>query len=151
MRPTTAKTEIKDDLALLEQDFSFLGRGKAKGEFVFEGITHLAGEVEGKITMESMADLFLERTALIKGEIHAKDINIYGEFKGTIFSQGRIVVYPPAKISGKIHAKNLIVYPGAVLDVEYHSDDDQTTNTPGTQGTNISALPHPSPSSSALN
>ncbi len=123
MRPAPESTLSGQDLALLEQDFSFLGRGKAKGEFVFEGITHLAGEVEGKITMEQAADLFLERTALVRGEIYARDINIYGEFKGTIFSSGRIVVYPPAKISGKIHAKNLIVYPGAVLDVEYHSDD----------------------------
>ena len=151
MRPTPATTEQNDDLALLEQDFSFLGRGKAKGDFVFAGITHLAGEVEGKITMDGEADLFLERTALIRGEIHAKDINIYGEFKGTIFSQGRIVVYPPAKISGKIHAKNLIVYPGAVLDVEYHSDDGPGSNITSPANPATSPAPSAGAANSSLN
>jgi cytoskeletal protein CcmA (bactofilin family) len=116
---------MNTELQLIDQDFSFLGKGtKVKGEFHLSGITHIACQLEGKLFMEKEMDLYIERDGLVKGNIEGHNIEIHGRFEGNILSTGKISIFPPAQISGKINAKHLMVFPGAVLDIEYHTKND---------------------------
>ncbi|MEI8347765.1 MAG: polymer-forming cytoskeletal protein [Pseudomonadota bacterium] len=49
------------------------------------------------------------------------NVEIHGHFDGILHASGKITVYPPAQLSGKVKYKDLVVYPGSVLDIEYHS------------------------------
>lgn len=105
-------------------DFSFLGKNsKITGVFHLVGATHLASDIEGELVMENNAKLCIERSGSFKGTIKCHDIEIYGTFDGTLSASGRAIVYPPATLRGKINAQNLIVYPGATLNVDGHTDN----------------------------
>lgn len=100
-------------------DFSFLGKGsKMKGIFHLTGITHISSELEGELTMETKAHLYLERNGKFKGSIKCHDIEIYGELEGTLESTGKVTVYPSASIKGKISSNDIIIYPGACLNID---------------------------------
>ncbi|MEI8346039.1 MAG: polymer-forming cytoskeletal protein [Pseudomonadota bacterium] len=113
---------MNNEINLVNQDFSFLGKGgRVKGEFHLSGVSHIACELEGKLLMEKEMDLYIERDGKIKGSIECHNVEIHGHFDGILHASGKITVYPPAQLSGKVKSKDLVVYPGSVLDIEYHS------------------------------
>ncbi|MCP4911564.1 MAG: polymer-forming cytoskeletal protein [Oligoflexia bacterium] len=114
---------MSEIIHLKDQDYSFFGRGaKLKGEFNLQGVTHIAGQIEGDITMTGKEKVTIEPSALINGTLKCHDIEIFGVFKGELLSTGKITVYPSATLSGKIQAQNISIHPGAVVNMEGKTD-----------------------------
>ena len=110
---------MPDYIHIQNQDFSFLGKGaKMIGVFHLQGPTHIYSSMDGEIFMENKADLCIEKTGVFTGNIVCHNLEIYGRFEGKIQSTGKVTVYPPAVLKGVINSKNLIVYPGAVINIE---------------------------------
>ena len=106
-----------------ELQFSLLGRkSQLRGEFVFYGETYINCEVDGQITMGDEGKLILERDYVIVGDIFCQDVEIFGQFSGTINAEGTLVARSSAKISGTIKAKQISIYPGAEVNFEGHTE-----------------------------
>lgn len=104
---------------LKDQDFVFFGfKSKLKGSFQLQGISHIAGEVEGEIIMEDQKLLTLEPTSIVNGKIFCHDVEIFGTFIGEIEATGKVSVFPSAYIQGSINSNSLSIHPGAQLNME---------------------------------
>jgi cytoskeletal protein CcmA (bactofilin family) len=102
--------------------FNILGHGtRIKGELHFFGRSSVSGEIEGELVALEGSYLILEKTANVKGEISAFDVEIHGIFEGTITARGTLSLKPGSTVSGKIKATHLVVYPGAQLNSECES------------------------------
>jgi cytoskeletal protein CcmA (bactofilin family) len=105
-------------------EFSLIGKEcHLKGNFSFNGHTRIAGHLEGEIILENDAILSIEPEGSITGNIHCKDLEIYGRFDGEISSLGKVTIYPPAEVNGVLKSKNLAVYPGAILNLDGYTDN----------------------------
>lgn len=108
-----------DYINLESQDFSFLGKGShLEGSFQLKGTTRLASFIEGSINMKDNADLFIETSGKIRGEIVCHNLEVYGEIEGVVRATGKVSLYPPARFSGEISAENLVIYPGAQVNMD---------------------------------
>lgn len=114
---------ITEVLSLDQQSFTFIGKETAiKGEFIFSGIVKVAGQIEGQVEMAGKGQLTLERTGKLEGSVSGHHIEIFGRFKGNLYSTGKVVIWPSAEVLGKIEAKSLVIYPGATLNIEGHTE-----------------------------
>lgn len=105
-------------------NFTVLGQeSQLEGDFKFRGDILLASELKGSLTMLDDGKVILERTSNFNGNIFCKDIEIFGNFQGTINSSGTLSIRSSASVSGKINAKSLSIYPGATLNIEGHTLD----------------------------
>lgn len=105
------------------QTFSSLGKSTdLSGNFTFQGFTHLLGKLTGEITITN-AKLVLGIGSLTQASIHCADADIYGEFTGEIRASGNVVLYPTAVVTGKIIAKSLEILPGAVVNINGHTEE----------------------------
>ena len=101
--------------------FNVLGaQSKIKGEFHLSGPTTVCGEVDG--TIHTTARLVLDRQSRMQGTIHGHDIEITGYFRGEIFSTGTLSLKAGSEVSGTIKATNLVIYPGALVDMDGVAD-----------------------------
>jgi cytoskeletal protein CcmA (bactofilin family) len=108
---------------ILNQTFSSLGKSTdLSGHFSFQGQTHLLGKLKGEVTI-LQAKLVLEIGSVTEATIHCADADIYGEFTGEIRSVGVVVLYPTAVVNGKIIAKSLEILPGAVVNINGHTEE----------------------------
>lgn len=111
---------------LRDQDFSFLGKNSSfSGVFNLNGPTHLASQIEGEIYVKNNFELCIEQDGHIQGTIQCHDIDVYGSIEGTLESTGKVTIYPSAKVQGKIKAKDLIIYPGAVVNIDGVAEKEQ--------------------------
>lgn len=102
--------------------YSFLGKdSKFKGEFELTGLTKLASMVEGKIKMDPSSPLVLESSCHFTGEIVCHNLEIFGKVNGKIHATGKVIIRPTAVVNGEIKASNIVVYPGAVLNIDGHT------------------------------
>lgn len=107
-----------------KQNYNFIGLNtKLDGEHKFTGDTVIHGEVKGTIIIQDEGNLIFERTAHFEGTIYCKNLEVFGELKGTVKASGTLSVRSSAYVSGNIQANKLVVYPGAVLNVESHTDE----------------------------
>ena len=107
-------------------NFSLLGRNCIlEGDFIFTGDTIIGSQVKGQITIKDEGRLTLERNSQVEGTIVAHDVEVFGSFKGTIKASGTLTVRSSAEISGNIEASKLSVYPGAVLNIEGHTPEQE--------------------------
>lgn len=114
---------MTDYIKLKDLDFTFFGKGaKMTGSFHLHGPTHLSSIMEGELFMQENTNLCIEKNGRFKGTIHCHNIEIYGKFEGILESTGKITIYPSAFVKGKISSKDLIVYPGAILNIDGHAD-----------------------------
>lgn len=101
------------------QEFTYIGKKNSlKGEFIFIDQTHIAGNVEGAITMKENHRLTLEIGSTIHSKVQCFDLDIYGTFEGEIHSHGLVTFYPSAHFDGIITAKNIEIFPGAVVNMQ---------------------------------
>lgn len=121
---------ISQMLQLEQQIFTFIGqKNHLKGEFYFTGIVKIAGIVEGPIHILEGGSLTIERTGKVEGTINCFDIEIFGTFKGHLESEGKVVIWPSAEISGPVRASSLVIYPGAILNIEGHTNEQKNAST----------------------
>lgn len=113
------------------QEFTYIGKTtKIEGIFKFLGQTHLHGQIQGKIIMETSSKIVLEIGSFTEGTMECFDLDIYGEFIGEIKSLGRVTIYPTALFEGKIVAKTLEIFPGAVVNMNGHAEGHNDNNSP---------------------
>jgi cytoskeletal protein CcmA (bactofilin family) len=106
------------------QEFTYIGKAtKLTGSFIFNGPTHLQGHLQGDITVENAAKIVLEIGSYTEGLLECFDLDIYGEFLGNIKSSGRVTIYPTALFEGKIISKSLEILPGAIVNMNGHTEE----------------------------
>lgn len=101
------------------QEFTYIGKKNVlKGEFEFSDQTHIAGTIDGLISMKNNHKIILEISSHVNTVIHCYDLDIYGTCTGEIHAQGLVTFYPSANFEGKIYAKNIEIFPGAVINMQ---------------------------------
>ena len=105
------------------QNYNFISAGTyLEGELTFSGDTIINGHIKGTIIIKDEGHLIFERTSIFEGTIFCRDIEIFGTIKGTIKSAGTLNVRSSGQVSGNIEAQKLVVYPGALLNIEGHAE-----------------------------
>ena len=103
VQPTAPKMPTSTDmiktptnnLSIIKENFVVKATMKGKGSLV------IGGEFEGDITIDDT--LFIEKGAKCEGTIHAKNVKISGEFRGTVYATA-VEVTRSGKLNGKINA-----------------------------------------------
>lgn len=105
-------------------NFTVLGSGsKINGDLNLKGDIYIKCELEGTLSIEDESKIVFERGSSFKGNVYGHDIEIFGEVTGVIRANKTLTVRSSAKISGDIKAGNIIIYPGAVLNIDGHTAD----------------------------
>ena len=113
---------MSDYINIQQQDFSFMGEGsEISGKFKLKGSTRVASTIDGEITMSDQADLVIEHAGSLTGDLNCHNVEIYGNFMGTLKSSGKVTIFAPATVEGDISAATLKVLPGASLNVNGHT------------------------------
>lgn len=101
----------------------FGSQSEIKGELFLKGDITISSKVEGQINMLDQSKVTIEREGIVEGIIYCYDLEVFGEIKGHIKAEGNVVIRSSATVSGNIHAQNLTIYPGAVLNIEGHTQE----------------------------
>lgn len=106
------------------QEFTYIGKtSSVSGSFKFSGPTHLQGHLQGDITVSNSAKLVLEIGSQTEAKLECADIDIYGQFIGDIHSTGKVTIYPTAVVEGKIISRALEILPGAIINMNGHTEE----------------------------
>ncbi|MBC7711696.1 MAG: polymer-forming cytoskeletal protein [Rhizobacter sp.] len=106
------------------QTFTTIGKStNLTGNFNFVGTTHLLGKLEGVINVTAPAKIVLEIGSVTEATLSCGDLEVYGEFTGEIKSSGNVTLYPTAVVNGKIIAKSLEILPGAIVNMNAHTEE----------------------------
>lgn len=106
------------------QTFTTIGKSTVlSGNFNFVGTTHLLGKINGIITVTAPAKIVLEIGSVTEATLSCGDLEIYGEFTGEIKSTGIVTFYPTAVVNGKIIARSMEILPGAVVNMNAHTEE----------------------------
>lgn len=117
---------MEEYISLQNQDFTFIGKQTSlEGEFNFFGTTHIAGSIKGTIKVISNHELVVTHTGKIEGDVFCQDLNVYGTINGNITSKKTVKIFPTACVTGQIGAKNLCIYPGARINVEGNTENEE--------------------------
>jgi cytoskeletal protein CcmA (bactofilin family) len=114
-----------------EQDFrqfnyNILGtNSKVNGDIVLSGDAIITSTIEGSLEVLSTGKLVLERGSFIKGKIKAIDLEIFGKVEGTIECSGLVSIRASAEVTGSIKSARLVIYPGAVVEMNASSQDNE--------------------------
>ncbi len=84
-----------------------------KGNLFNKGPIQVNGIVEGEI--KSDENILIGETAIIKGPVIAKKIEISGEVKGLIQAYERLDIQHTGRVYGDINTKTLIIKEGAIF------------------------------------
>ena len=107
-----------------EKDFTFIGtRTLIEGILKLSGKTHINGHISGELHIEDKSLLTFETYSSFKGDVFCHDLEVYGNLDGSIQATGKVIIYPPAKVSGKIKSENLVIYPGAQVEIKADAED----------------------------
>lgn len=110
-------------MMIQNQTFTTIGKQTVlAGSFTFVGTTHLLGKITGEITVLAPSKIVLEIGSYTEATLLCADLEIYGEFTGEIKSSGNVTLYPTAIVNGKIMAKSLEILPGAVVNINGHTE-----------------------------
>ena len=94
---------------------ALLGRGSEfEGKLSFEGTVRIDGRFIGEIHSEDT--LIVGENALVTAEIRVKNVIVYGEVIGNIFSGTCVELHAPARVKGNITTPNLQADKGVVFD-----------------------------------
>lgn len=98
-----------------------------RGDLSSDGDAVIAGEVVGNVTCRQLT---ISRNALVKGDVTAEELIIYGEAFGTI-SAPRITFQPRCHVEGPVHCNWFKLEQGAYFEGKMHRTDcDETTVLP---------------------
>jgi len=112
-----------DIVDIKSQKYSFLGENcLITGNLKLSGQTMISSSIDGDIMIEDKSNLQIERSGFVKGSIYCHNLSIYGKVQGIIESTGKITIHSTAKVEGKITAECLKIYPGALVNIEGHSE-----------------------------
>lgn len=102
--------------------YNVLGaHSRIQGDLVLCGDAIVNSHIEGSIVVEEEGKLILERGSFVKGKIKAIDLDIFGQVEGDIDCSGLVSVRSSAVITGSIKSGRLVIYPGAVVEMNASS------------------------------
>ena len=114
---------------MTDQDFrqfnyNILGtNSKIMGDLVLSGDAIITSYIEGSIEVRDQGKLTLERGSFVKGRIKAIDLEIFGKVEGDIECSGLVSIRSSAEVSGSIKSARLVIYPGAVVQMNASSQE----------------------------
>ena len=98
-----------------DQVSGFLDKGtNVTGELEFAGTLRIDGNFQGSISTSD--NLIIGEHAVVHADIKVGDIEIHGQFFGTVEAKNRVQVFPTGRVRGDIHTPVLCVTAGAKLD-----------------------------------
>ncbi len=98
-----------------DQVSGFLDKGtNVTGELEFAGTLRIDGNFQGSISTND--NLVIGEHAVVHADIKVGEIEIHGQFFGSIEAKHRVEIFPSGRIRGDIHTPILNVNAGAVLD-----------------------------------
>lgn len=104
---------------LKESNLSILGKDLLiKGELHLSGNVRLSAKIEGIIIMKDQGELIIERRARIHGNLFCHNLELFGEYQGSITATGTVIIRSSAIFHGKLSAKTLSIYPGSIVNME---------------------------------
>lgn len=118
-----------NELDFKKLNFSIFGRNcEVEGNLKLHGDTLISSNLKGTITMIDNGKLTIERDSFINGDIYCNDVEIFGKFEGSIKASGTLIVRSSAIVSGNIQAKRISIYPGAILNIEGHTPEQELSH-----------------------
>lgn len=112
-----------------DQDFkqfryNVLGeKSRVKGDMILSGDAIITAFIEGSIEVKEEGKLVLERGSFVKGKIKAIDLEIFGSVEGEIECSGLVSIRSSAHVTGSIKSGRLVIYPGAMVEIQANSQD----------------------------
>jgi cytoskeletal protein CcmA (bactofilin family) len=112
-----------------DQDFknfhyNVLGaKSRINGDLILAGDAIINSQIEGSIEVIGQGKLILERGSFVKGKIKAIDLEIFGTVDGEIECSGLVSIRSSAEVRGQIKSGRLVIYPGAVVEMNASSQD----------------------------
>src|SRR6185295_7650456 len=102
---------MKFRLKPTEQVSGFLDKGtNVTGELEFAGTLRIDGNFQGSISTGD--SLVIGEHAIVHADIKVGEIEIHGQFFGSIVAKQRVEIFPSGRVRGDIHATILCVNPG---------------------------------------
>lgn len=86
---------------------------ECKGKLSFEGTIRVDGKFSGEISSEGT--VIIGENAVVKAEIRAGVVLVYGETHGKMHAKERIEAYAPARILGDIQTPILVFGEGVIF------------------------------------
>ena len=114
---------------LEDQDFkdfhyNVLGaKSNITGDLILSGDTIINSRIEGTIEIRENGKLILERGSFVKGKIKAIDLEIFCIVDGEIECSGLVSIRSSAQVQGNITSGRLVIYPGAIVEMQASSLD----------------------------
>ena len=84
-----------------------------KGNLKNQGSIQVNGSVEGEIRSDDNVNV--GETAIIKGPVSAKVVEVSGMIKGLVEATEKLEINPTGKVIGDINVKTLIIKQGAIF------------------------------------
>ncbi len=86
---------------------------KLQGSLNNQGPIQINGTVEGEV--QSGAAIIVGSSAVVKGPVKAKLVDISGEVHGTVEAEERVEIQPKGKLYGDCITKNFVIKLGATF------------------------------------
>ena len=112
-----------------DQDFkdfhyNVLGaKSRINGDLLLSGDAIINSQIEGSIEVVGHGKLILERGSIVKGKIKANDLEIFGIVDGEIECSGLVSIRSSAEVKGQIISGRLVIYPGAIVEMNATSQE----------------------------
>lgn len=104
--------------------YNVLGvKSHIKGDLTLSGDTIVNSVIEGNLEIQNHGKLVLERGSVVRGKIKAIDLEIFGEVHGEIDCSGLVSIRSSAQVQAKIKSARLVIYPGAVVEMDASSQE----------------------------
>jgi cytoskeletal protein CcmA (bactofilin family) len=111
-----------DDCDFKDFNYNVLGaNSRIVGELFLAGDSIVNATVEGSIEVQGPGKLVLERGSVVHGKIRAVDLEIFGTVVGEIDCTGLVAIRSSAHVEGAIRSGRLVIYPGAVVEMQASS------------------------------
>ena len=112
-----------DDRDFKDFHYNVLGaRSQITGNLILSGDAIVNSHIEGSIEVIEQGKLILERGSFVKGKIKAIDLEIFGTVEGEIECSGLVSIRSSAQVQGEIKSGRLVIYPGAVVEMNASSE-----------------------------
>jgi cytoskeletal protein CcmA (bactofilin family) len=119
---------MKFRLKQSDQVSGFLDKGtNVTGELEFAGTLRIDGNFQGSISTADI--LVIGEHAVVHADIKVGEIEIHGQFFGSIEARQRVEVFASGRVRGDIQTPVLTICAGAVVDGGLRMADDQPNET----------------------
>ena len=125
---------MKFRLKQSDQVSGFLDKGtNVTGKLEFNGTLRIDGNFQGSIS--TVDSLVIGEHAVVHADIKVGEIEIHGQFFGSIEAKHRVEIFPSGRVRGDIRTPVLCVSPGAMLDGGIRMADEKPDDPSASTGT----------------